>query len=279
MEIVNLKRLKTGTGINVEMGGMGAITEENKDVSILEQKIAVIKGEVPRQYIKDDAIYYIVDDDNSLKKLIIRGQSIDVSAGGGGGDNYYILPDTGIPQTDLSQEVQDSLGRADTAIQGLSIGLTTTGNPGTNAEVTNSGTQTNPILNFTIPRGNPGETSYLHIMYSQDNPSSDAEIHGTFTTGDEYIGICSNNTQTAPGTYTSYSWMRFVGTDYILTNQDKIDIATIVEGSIIIPTKLSDLTDDLGTSPVHTHSQYATTTYVDGLVGNINTILTSIVGS
>ena len=31
-----------------------------------------------------------------------------------------------------------------------------TGEPGTNASVTNSGTSTNAILNFTIPRGNPG---------------------------------------------------------------------------------------------------------------------------
>ena len=35
---------------------------------------------------------------------------------------------------------------------------TTTGDPGTNASVTNSGDETNVLLNFTIPRGNPGPT-------------------------------------------------------------------------------------------------------------------------
>lgn len=35
----------------------------------------------------------------------------------------------------------------------ITIGNTTTGNPGTNAVVTNTGTSQDAILNFTIPRG------------------------------------------------------------------------------------------------------------------------------
>ena len=53
--------------------------------------------------------------------------------------------------------------KGDTGEQGLQgiaatirIGSVYTGEPGTNASVTNSGTSTNAILNFTIPRGNPG---------------------------------------------------------------------------------------------------------------------------
>ena len=53
--------------------------------------------------------------------------------------------------------------KGDTGEQGLQgiaatirIGSVYTGKPGTNASVTNSGTSTNAILNFTIPRGNPG---------------------------------------------------------------------------------------------------------------------------
>lgn len=38
----------------------------------------------------------------------------------------------------------------------ITIGSVTTGEPGTNASVSNSGTSTNAILNFMIPRGNPG---------------------------------------------------------------------------------------------------------------------------
>lgn len=38
----------------------------------------------------------------------------------------------------------------------VNVGTTTTGEPGTNANVTNSGDETNVILNFTIPRGDTG---------------------------------------------------------------------------------------------------------------------------
>ena len=40
----------------------------------------------------------------------------------------------------------------------ITIGTTTTGDPGTDALVTNSGTAQNAILNFTIPRGETGPT-------------------------------------------------------------------------------------------------------------------------
>ena len=40
----------------------------------------------------------------------------------------------------------------------ITVGSTTTGEPGTNAQVTNSGTSENVILNFTIPRGATGPT-------------------------------------------------------------------------------------------------------------------------
>ena len=38
----------------------------------------------------------------------------------------------------------------------ITVGSTTTGEPGTNSQVTNSGTSENAILNFTIPRGATG---------------------------------------------------------------------------------------------------------------------------
>ena len=40
----------------------------------------------------------------------------------------------------------------------ITVGTTTTGNPGTNASVTNSGTSSAAVLNFTIPRGDKVET-------------------------------------------------------------------------------------------------------------------------
>lgn len=46
--------------------------------------------------------------------------------------------------------------KGDTAIT-CSVGSTTTGAPGTNATVTNSGTGTNLVFDFTIPRGADGQ--------------------------------------------------------------------------------------------------------------------------
>lgn len=68
----------------------------------------------------------------------------------------YQKPQTGIPSTDLASGVQNSLGKADTAVQQVTVGTTTTGAAGTNASVTNSGTSTAPVLDFTIPRGADG---------------------------------------------------------------------------------------------------------------------------
>ena len=56
----------------------------------------------------------------------------------------------------------------------VSVGTTTTGQPGTNASVTNSGTQSAAVLNFTIPKGDKGDNG---------NPGSAATIAvGTVTT-------------------------------------------------------------------------------------------------
>lgn len=57
----------------------------------------------------------------------------------------------------------------------VSVGTTTTGQPGTNASVTNSGTKSAAVLNFTIPKGDKGDNG---------NPGSAATIAvGTVTTG------------------------------------------------------------------------------------------------
>ena len=80
-----------------------------------------------------------------------------IRSGAAAGATAYQKPSGGIPKTDLASGVQTSLGKADTAVQQVTVGTTTTGNAGTNASVTNSGTETNPVLNFTIPRGADGQ--------------------------------------------------------------------------------------------------------------------------
>lgn len=59
---------------------------------------------------------------------------------------------TGAKLNDVLNEMVDSLG----VVNQISVGTTTTGAAGTNASVTNSGTATNPVFDFTIPRGANG---------------------------------------------------------------------------------------------------------------------------
>ena len=56
--------------------------------------------------------------------------------------------------TNYDTEWIDNSGGGSTV--SVNVGKTTTGEPGTNASVTNSGDETNVILNFTIPRGDTG---------------------------------------------------------------------------------------------------------------------------
>ena len=66
----------------------------------------------------------------------------------------------------------------------VTVGTTTTGNPGTNASVTNSGTSSAAVLNFTIPRGAKGEQGIQGPAGDPGTPGSAATIAvGTTQTG------------------------------------------------------------------------------------------------
>ena len=54
----------------------------------------------------------------------------------------------------------------------IEVGTVTTGAAGTNASVTNSGTSTNAVLNFTIPRGNPGADGGVTVDSSLSSTST-----------------------------------------------------------------------------------------------------------
>ena len=56
----------------------------------------------------------------------------------------------------------------------------------------------------------PGRT-YLHIMYSEAQPAQDNDMHAIFANGDKWIGICADDSNTAPTKYDAYQWAKFVG--------------------------------------------------------------------
>ncbi|WP_242964667.1 hypothetical protein [Flavonifractor sp. An100] len=52
----------------------------------------------------------------------------------------------------------------------MAVGTVTTGDPGTNAEVTNSGTSQNAVFDFTIPRGATGSSAPVSLLSAYSTP-------------------------------------------------------------------------------------------------------------
>ncbi|MBR2834063.1 MAG: hypothetical protein IKE75_06565 [Bacilli bacterium] len=75
----------------------------------------------------------------------------------------------------------------------ITIGTTTTGDPGTDANVTNAGTPENVILDFIIPTGETGPTG-------PTGPTGETPTItiGTVTTGDPGTDAAATITGTAP---------------------------------------------------------------------------------
>lgn len=71
-------------------------------------------------------------------------------------DTYTITYTNGNSSTFNVTNGKDGEDGADGTSSTITVGTTTTGSEGTNASVTNSGTASAAVLNFTIPRGNTG---------------------------------------------------------------------------------------------------------------------------
>lgn len=115
-------------------------------------------------------------------------------------------------------------------IQGLSatvrIGTTTTGEPGTQASVRNSGTESNAVLDFTIPRGDVGPqpelvqttgTSTTKAMSQNATTEALNNISGTkqdkLTAGDN-IKIENGVISSTDTTYTAGNGLKLNGTEF-----------------------------------------------------------------
>ena len=86
-----------------------------------------------------------------------------------GEDGYWMLWDM----------ATNSYGPSQLAGPGLhsETGETTTGEPGTPANVTNSGTNTAPVLNFTIPEGEKGDAATIQVgTVTASDPGSEPKV-------------------------------------------------------------------------------------------------------
>lgn len=91
---------------------------------------------------------------------------------------------------EAAQEIQDKAEAGDFSST-VTIGATTTGEPGTQAQVTNTGTAKDPILEFTIPRGPQGPQG------PQGEPGSAGNIDTTpvdFTQASSRVNIETGET-------------------------------------------------------------------------------------
>lgn len=81
----------------------------------------------------------------------------------------------------------------------IEIGETTTGEPGTPASVTNSGTNTAPVLNFTIPEGEKGDAATIQVgEVTASDPGSEPQVKNSGTENAAVFDFVLPRGQTGP---------------------------------------------------------------------------------
>lgn len=90
-----------------------------------------------------------------------------------------------------------------------------------------------PIRGEQGPIGPQGNPAYVHIRYSANEPISDIDMKDT---PDQWMGVYSGFSQTAPAHYTDYMWYRIKGdSDIYITDDDEgnvtIEYVDIMEGT------------------------------------------------
>lgn len=80
-----------------------------------------------------------------------------------------------------AEELQDKVDAGDFTAS-VQVGTTTTLNPGQDATVSNSGTNKDAVLNFGIPKGDPGTAATIQVGTTQTvQPEANAEVTNTGT--------------------------------------------------------------------------------------------------
>ena len=125
------------------------------------------------------------------------------------------------------------------------------GHGGIHSLVKTSSSGTNPVIDtYTITyadqttstfqvkngvKGDKGDSQYVHIKYSSAMPTKNSDMYDT---PDNYIGIYSGASSTAPTAYTSYTWFKYkgekgdIGTPATITSQ-AVEYQAGTSGTII----------------------------------------------
>ena len=179
----------------------------------------------------------------------------------------------------------------------ITVGSVTTGAAGTSASVTNSGTTSAAVLDFTIPKGDTGTTDYLEldniptingVQVTGQLTSSDLSLQGELTAGSN-ITISSGTISATDTTYSDAT----TSVHGLMSTTDKSKLDGIASGSqvnvietikvngtaqtvtskavdITMPTKVSDLSNDSGFITSSALTGYVTNTdYATSSTGGV----------
>lgn len=116
------------------------------------------------------------------------------------GTSSAAVLDFTIPRGDKGDKGDTGATGSPGAAATISVGTTTTGQPGTNASVTNVGTSSAAVLNFTIPKGAKGDTGATGAPGAPGSPGAAATVSvGTTTTGQPgtNASVTNSGTQSA----------------------------------------------------------------------------------
>ena len=126
--------------------------------------------------------------------------------------DLFVLEQSGTAKKLTGQILENWLLSFGAGLGGIQS-ITKTGSAGTDPVVdtytitySNASTSTFTVTNGL--KGDPGDDWYVHIKYASDLPTSDADMSAY---PDNYIGIYSGTSSSAPAHYTDYDWFAWKG--------------------------------------------------------------------
>lgn len=115
----------------------------------------------------------VIDDTNTSTTKVWSSSKVDTELGS--------KQDALTAGTGISISAQNVISA--TGVESVTVGTTTTGAAGTNASIVNSGTASNLVLDFTIPRGADGQTGPQGPQGPQGEAGDPTELIDDTTTG------------------------------------------------------------------------------------------------
>ncbi len=148
------------------------IDEAAKQVEAAKEQVTAAKDEADRAKTEADAAAESAKDaaDVALHPPIIKD----------GSDHWWIW----------STEANDYVESDKDAGVSVQVGKTTTGEPGSAASVKNSGTNTDPVLDFTIPQGVKGDAATIKVgTVATGSPGTMASVTNGGTSTDAVLNF------------------------------------------------------------------------------------------